>query len=47
VPHRGRTNEPSYLPFVGDAIAAMKGCSVDEVREHSAAAAAMVFSTGR
>ena len=46
VPHRGRTNEPSYLPFVGDAVAAVKGCTVDEVRERSAAAAAMVFSTG-
>ena len=46
VPHRGRTNEPSYLPLVGDAIAAVKGCTVDEVRERSAAAAAMVFSTG-
>jgi TatD DNase family protein len=45
VPHRGRPNEPSYLPFVGDAIAAVKGCSADEVRERSAAAAAMVFST--
>jgi hypothetical protein len=31
---------------VGDAIAAVKGCTVDEVRERSAAAAAMVFSTG-
>ncbi|HEY6474130.1 MAG TPA: TatD family hydrolase [Acidimicrobiales bacterium] len=46
VPHRGRTNEPSYLPLVGDAIAAVKGCAADEVRERSAAAAAMVFSTG-
>jgi TatD DNase family protein len=46
VPHRGRTNEPAYLPFVGEAIAAVKGCTVDEVRERSAAAAAMVFSTG-
>jgi TatD DNase family protein len=46
VPHRGRPNEPSYLPLVGDAIAAVKSCSVDEVRERSAAAAAMVFSTG-
>jgi TatD DNase family protein len=46
VPHRGRPNEPSYLPFVGEAIAAVKGCSIDEVRERSAAAAAMVFSTG-
>jgi TatD DNase family protein len=45
VPHRGRTNEPSYLPYVGEAIAAVKGCAVDDVRERSAAAAAMVFST--
>jgi len=45
VPHRGRPNEPSYLPFVGEAIAAVKGCSVGEVRERSAAAAAMAFST--
>jgi TatD DNase family protein len=46
VPHRGRTNEPSYLPLVGAAVAAVKGRSVDEVMESSAAAAAMVFSTG-
>ena len=46
VPHRGRTNEPSYLPLVGEAIAAVKGCGVDEIMERTAAAAAMVFSTG-
>jgi TatD DNase family protein len=46
VPHRGHTNEPSYLPYVGEAVAAVKGCSVDEIRECSAAAAATVFSTG-
>jgi TatD DNase family protein len=46
VPHRGRTNEPSYLPFVGEAIAVVKGCAVDEIKERTAAAAAMVFSTG-
>ena len=46
VPHRGRTNEPSYLPFVGEAIAAVKGCSTGAVMESSAAAAAMAFSTG-
>ena len=45
VPHRGRTNEPSYLPLVGEAIAAVKGCGVDEIMERTAAAAAMVFST--
>ncbi len=46
VPHRGRQNEPSFLPFVGEAIAAVKGCSVDEVKEITAATATMVFSTG-
>jgi TatD DNase family protein len=46
VPHRGRTNEPSYLPLVGEAIAQVKGCTADEVKERSAAAASTVFSTG-
>ncbi len=46
VPHRGRTNEPSYLPFVGETIAAVKQCSVDDVRDRTAATTAMVFSTG-
>jgi TatD DNase family protein len=45
VPHRGQNNEPSYVPLVGQAIAEVKGCSVDDVRESSSAAAAMVFST--
>ena len=45
VPHRGRTNEPAYLPLVGEAVAAVKGCTVDEVRERSASAAAIVFCT--
>ena len=47
VPHRGRPNEPSYLPLVGEAIAAVKGCNTAEVMERSATAAAMAFSTGR
>ncbi len=46
VPYRGRTNEPSYVPLVGEAIAAIKQCTVDEVRERTAASTAMVFSTG-
>lgn len=45
VPHRGRTNEPAYLPLVGEAVAAVKRCTVDEVRERSASAAAIVFCT--
>ncbi len=46
VPHRGRTNEPSYVSLVGAAVAAVKGCDVDEVRERTALSTAMVFSTG-
>ena len=46
VPHRGRENEPAYLPLVGEAVAAVKGCAVEDVCDRSAAAAAMVFSTG-
>jgi TatD DNase family protein len=46
VPHRGQTNEPSYVSLVGAAIAALKECSVDDVRERTAASTAMVFSTG-
>ncbi|HWF15661.1 MAG TPA: TatD family hydrolase [Acidimicrobiales bacterium] len=46
VPHRGRTNEPSYVPLVGEAVALVKGCPVDEVRERTALSTAMVFSTG-
>jgi TatD DNase family protein len=46
VPHRGGTNEPAFLPLVGAAVAAVKGCTVDEVKKRSAAAAATVFSTG-
>jgi len=47
VPHRGRVNEPSFVPLVGDAVAAVKGCKPEEVREASSAAAATVFSTSR
>ncbi len=47
VPHRGQTNEPSYVSFVGKAIAAVKEL-LGRRRQSSAAPpqAAMVFSTG-
>jgi TatD DNase family protein len=45
VPHRGRTNEPAYLPLVGAAVAEVKGCQPAEVMERSADAASFVFST--
>jgi TatD DNase family protein len=46
VPHRGRANEPSYLPLVGETIAAVKECAVEEIRERTALSTTMVFSTG-
>jgi TatD DNase family protein len=33
VPHRGKTNEPSYLPFVAQEIARIKNISVEVVEE--------------
>ncbi len=44
---RGQTGEPSYVSiWSARAIAAVKQCTVDEVRERTAASTAMVFSTG-
>ncbi|CAN5414342.1 TatD family hydrolase [soil metagenome] len=31
VPHRGKTNEPSFVPFVAAEIARLRGITVDEV----------------
>ncbi len=33
VPHRGKTNNPSYVPFVAAQIAALRGMSPEEVGE--------------
>ncbi|MGP0029669.1 MAG: TatD family hydrolase [Acidimicrobiales bacterium] len=44
VPHRGRVNEPAYVPLVGATVAEVKGCAVGTVAERSAAAASTVFS---
>ncbi len=43
VPHRGRPNEPAYVPLVGAAVAEVKGIAVAEVARSSAAAASRVF----
>jgi TatD DNase family protein len=44
VPHRGRVNEPAYVGYVGAAVAEVKGCAVEAVRESSAAAAVTAFA---
>jgi TatD DNase family protein len=43
VPHRGRPNTPAWLPAVGDALAAAKGLSVEEVAEATSATATRLF----
>jgi TatD DNase family protein len=43
-PHRGKQNEPGYVPLVGETIARLKGVSSGEVAAATAANAAAVFS---
>ena len=45
VPHRGKPNQPAFVPLVGAAIADLRGMDVDAVAEASSAAAAAVFGS--
>lgn len=31
VPHRGKTNNPSYVPYVAKQLASLRGCSVEDI----------------
>ena len=46
VPHRGRTNEPAFVPLVGAAVAAARGVAPEEVERDASAAAEAVFRLG-
>jgi TatD DNase family protein len=46
VPHRGRPNEPAYLPAVGAALAEVRGQSLEEVAALTRANALAVFWPG-
>lgn len=35
VPHRGKTNNPSYVPFVAKQVSELKGCEVELIAEHT------------
>jgi TatD DNase family protein len=35
MPHRGKTNNPSYVPFVAKQVAELKGCSVEVIGEQT------------
>jgi TatD DNase family protein len=43
VPMRGRANEPGFVPLVGDAVAAILGRPVEEVRDATSATATTWF----
>jgi TatD DNase family protein len=47
VPHRGKRNESAYLPLVGQAVAHMKGLSIEEVRQQSSANAQRLFAPAK
>jgi TatD DNase family protein len=44
VPYRGKTNNPSYVPYVARQIAALRGCSVEEVAEVTSANFSRLFA---
>lgn len=35
VPYRGKTNNPSYVPFVAKQLAECKGCDVETIAQHT------------
>ena len=44
MPYRGKTNNPSYVPFVAKQIATLRGCSVEEVASVTSANFTRLFS---
>jgi len=46
VPNRGKTNRPAWVPLVGEAVAAARGCPVAEVEAATWAAAERLFRLG-
>ena len=45
VPYRGKTNNPSYVPFVARQIAQIKNCTVQEIAEVTSLNFAKLFSS--
>jgi TatD DNase family protein len=43
VPHRGKRNEPSFLPHTGARLAELRGVSPDEALTHTDRAAAAFY----
>jgi TatD DNase family protein len=47
VPYRGKTNNPSYVPFVAKQIAEVRGLAIEEVAAATSANFERVFKVGR
>jgi TatD DNase family protein len=43
VPHRGKLNNPSYVPYVAAELARLKGCSIEEVAQATTRNAEQLF----
>jgi TatD DNase family protein len=43
-PHRGKTNNPSYVPLVAAQLAQLLGCSVEKIAEHTSHNFDVLFS---
>lgn len=46
VPHRGKTNNPSFVPLVAARLAELKGCSIETVAEASTRNFERLFAAG-
>ncbi|MEO7988847.1 MAG: TatD family hydrolase [Chryseolinea sp.] len=46
VPHRGKRNEPSYIPLVAKRIAEIKNCSIEDVQKNTTQNALKLFKAG-
>jgi len=42
-PHRGQRNEPSYIPLIAEALAQIKGISIEEISQVTESNAARLF----
>lgn len=42
-PHRGKRNEPLYIPLIGKRVAELKGITVEEVKDHTTKNALKLF----
>ena len=43
VPHRGKENTPAYIPLIAEALAAVRGVTVEEISELTNRNAATLF----